>query len=163
MKKILIALGLSIVAPVCAESASVDYPKFESTLLTIISNRIFETSYPTLMEQLNGVCFPLNKAPKDHSPGNSGCAREAGIRRLDIIPTGGSPVWHVSVIFAAADNCDAAKRVLTKRFGKPTRNKAGCTAEWKLKRSKDGAERRAILEPNGPGEGLFDLAEEQGP
>lgn len=79
------------------------------------------------------------------------------------MPTGDPTVSHVSVVFATGDKCAAAKKVLTKRYGKPGKVKAGCFGEWKLKSAKGGPARKASLEPGAENEGIFDLAEEQGP
>jgi hypothetical protein len=163
MKKYLSILLIPIVTACQAEQAAAPYPKFEETFSKLSSDQVFKTSFPALLEQLKGSCNAMKKAANDFTFGNVECTPETGIKKLQLAPTGDPTISQVRIVFAAGDKCEAAKKVLTKRYGKAHGDKGGCFGEWKLKSAKGGAVRKASLEPGDTNEGIFDLDEEQGP
>ena len=130
--------------------------QFDKVFSAISSEKIFATSFPKLMKQLNGMCKPL----KD---GDVACAKEAAVKELHIGPTEDPFVSSIQSVFVGNDKCEKMKTALSKQYGKPKVVKAPCYLEWKLKKGAAGQQRMATIQATKDDAVFFSMEEEQGP
>lgn len=160
MKKYLLLALLPVVAA-CQAQAPADTAKFDKMFAVISTDKIYATTFPALIKQLDGMCKPIKKAASDRTLWNVECEKNTRVKGMQVSPLIQAPVSTILVEFDAVDKCEYMRKILTKKYGKPSSTTAPCHASWAVKAGKDGNKRTASLEPGKDHTVYFEMTEDE--
>jgi hypothetical protein len=162
MHKFGFALLLSSAVTCNAQPVQAD--PFDKLFAVVSSSKVLATPFPALVKQLTGVCH-FKRAPgkNDYNEGKVECVKETTVTDFSATPTGGDPVFMVTMELKGTSKCAAMRAALARQYGKPKESKGPCFASWRMKPGPYDAGRSVGIEPGDGDTVHFTIAEEQGP
>ena len=158
MKKLLCLLFAFSALHVHAETTP-----FEKVFDAISSPRVFDMSFAKILAPLDGLCKKSTRTGVDLiKNGNVECVKNTDVESLTISGSETPTVSMIQASFTGADKCEAVKKILTERFGKPGKTDNACDMSWNLKSLKKGGPRRVVSMEAAKDKIYFSYGEEQG-
>ncbi|MFZ6655044.1 hypothetical protein [Undibacterium sp. TJN19] len=136
---------------------------FEQVFDAISNPRVFDMSFSKILAPLNGLCKKSTRTGVDLiKNGNVECTKNTDVESLTISGSETPTVSMIQASFTGADKCEAMKKILVERFGKPGKTSGACDVSWNLKPLKKGGPRRVAGIEAAKDKIYFSYAEEQG-